>query len=205
MTSEGLRKERLQRGWVKMGAALLALVAVGFFGGALVGFLWEEPRLVIAYLSGETEAADWSDPMADVAAPPPPLEEATPAPPAPEAKPEASPAPAEPAAKPAPKPAPKVVAKPAPKPAATPPPSPAATGAFAVQVGAFAEHDAAKELVAKLKERGYPSYVSPAGGESARWRVRVGPVAQREDAEALASKLEQREKLPTWVLDENRS
>jgi len=75
-----------------------------------------------------------------------------------------------------------------------------------VQVGAFTESAPAEKLADRLRARGYPTYVrsSEDDGES-RWRVRVGPVAARPEAEALAEKLQRAEKLPTWVLDEDRS
>jgi cell division septation protein DedD len=196
--------------------ALVALVVVGFLCGALAGFLWEEPGLVIAYLSGETEAVEWTEPGAVAA--PPPSEAAekmpmgpTPTTPAPDVKPAPEP---EQVAKAAPPPTPVPAAKtePAPKPAAKPasaPVKPAAKpvaaappGRYAVQVGAFAESDAAETLAERLRGRGYTSYVLASTDGDSRWRVRVGPVAERSAAEALATKLEKNEKLPTWVLDE---
>lgn len=178
-----MARDRRRLGWLSTLLALVMLVVVGFLFGAIAGFLWEEPRLVLAYLSGDTESVEWdaqeeADPLTPelppVAAPPPP---------------------APPVAKAA-----KAKAKaPAPKPA----PVAATQGGFAVQVGAFGESAAAEKLVKRLQDRGYPAYVraSAAAGGS-RWRVRVGPVAERSEAERLASKLEKGEKLPTWVLEE---
>ncbi len=214
MRDQGVLGKRNRRGgWITAALAVVALVVVGFLCGAVAGFLWEEPGLVIAYLSGETEAVEWTEP-APVAAPPP-SEAAklpmgpTPTTPEPEAAPEpervakaAPPEPPKPAApaKPAPqaKPAPEPVKpKPAAKPVAAAPP-----GRYAVQVGAFGESQAAEKLAERLRGRGYTSYVQASTDGDSRWRVRVGPVSERSTAEALASKLEKNEKLPTWVLDE---
>lgn len=84
--------------------------------------------------------------------------------------------------KPAPKPAakPKVEPKPVAKPQAVP-----KTG-FAVQVGAFANVDAAKSLQAKLGKQGYHAYTEKAGNVT---RVRVGSYPTREAAEKIQSKL----------------
>ena len=209
-----MRDDRRRGGWFTTLLALIALVVVGFLCGALAGFLWEEPGLVVAYLSGETEAVEWSDP-APVAAEPPRLQpegEMATAPPPTRAAPEPAPEPepaqvarSEPASEPPPPPA----AKPAPAPAAKradPAPAAEPSARFAVQVGAFGESDAAEQLAEHLRARGYTTYVraSTESGES-RWRVRVGPVAARAQAEDLAAKLQKGEKLPTWVLDEGES
>jgi cell division septation protein DedD len=200
------REHRRRGGWITTLLALVALVVVGFFCGALAGFLWEEPGLVVAYLSGETERAEWSD-TAPVAAEPPPLAETAKPPMAPpptrvielEAEPEPVVAKAEPESEAEPAPAPE--AKPAPAPVAAAP-----AGHFAVQVGAFTESGPAEKLADRLRARGYPSYVRTSNEDgSSRWRVRVGPVSARSEAEDLADKLQRNEKLPTWVLDEDRS
>ena len=204
---------RRRGGWVTAALALTALVLVGFLCGALAGFLWEEPGLVIAYLSGETEEVEWAEPGPVAAAPPSEAVPKLPMGPTP-TTPAAEPEP-ERVAKVAPPPAPKPVAKPAPKPvpapapvapvAPKPEPKPVAAappGRYAVQVGAFGESDAAESLAARLRDRGYTSYVRASTDGDSRWRVRVGPVTERSTAEALASKLEKTEKLPTWVLDE---
>ena len=215
------KRSRRQQGWIGAVAALLGLVLLGFLGGAVIGFLWEEPRLVFAYLSGETESVEWSEPVpapgpeldpGDVAAAPPGAlapEGDESAPTAPAAKP-APPKPAATAAKPVPaaKPAPAPVAKPAPAPPAAPAPKQTAAlpgGRFAVQVGAFAESASAEGLVERLQGRGYSAYVSPAPSGAARWRVRVGPLPTRPEAEKLAEKLQRAEDLSTWVLDEKAS
>lgn len=169
-----------QRGWIGTLAALALLIVVGFVCGALAGFLWEEPRLVVAYLTGRTETVDWSEPPAaapgepSVASPPP----VAAAPPAPASR----------------APAPRAEAPPAARPDAPP------RSGFAVQVGAFGERGAAERLAERLREHGYDSYLSSEGG--APWRVRVGPLPAREQAEALAQRLKRAESLPTWVLEE---
>ena len=205
-----MNTDRRRGGWVTTLLALVVLIVVGFLFGALAGFLWEEPGLVLAYLRGETESVEWSEP-APVAAEPPPFAESEEA----EAKsanavtefvPDA-------AAPPVPKPAAPVAAVPKPpaaaKPASKPLPAKVASlpaGRFSVQVGAFGDRATAEKLVARLRARGYDSYVKAAdesGGS--RYRVRVGPVDGRARAEDLAAKLQKGEKLPTWILDEGAS
>jgi cell division septation protein DedD len=165
------------------------LVVMGFTLGAISGLLWEEPRLVVAYLTGDTTEIAWDvepDPDPGIDAPPD-----APTPPAVAAAPPM----------PAPKP-PEVSREPArpPRPAA----ASAAPGRYAVQVGAFGTSAAAERMAEGLRGRGYPSYVTPgARSGDARWRVRVGPVADREEADRLALRLKRDEKLPTWVLDED--
>ena len=62
--------DRRNAGWVSTLVALVVLVVVGFLCGALAGFLWEEPGLVLAYLSGKTEPVEFSEPGAVAAEPP---------------------------------------------------------------------------------------------------------------------------------------
>jgi cell division septation protein DedD len=225
-----MNTDRRRAGWISTLVALVALVVVGFLCGALAGFLWEEPGLVLAYLTGKTQPVEFSQTPA-VAAPPPAFGEGDPTPESAEKagreaaevgapSPEALPAAARederevvrkpPAAVPA---KPVDVAKPAPKkptaePAKKKPAVVAAvpTGRFSVQVGAFGDRASADKLVSHLKSRGYDSYVKAdaEAGASKRYRVRVGPVNDRPRAEALASKLSKGEKLPTWILDENK-
>jgi DedD protein len=219
-----MNTDRRHTGWVSTLAALVVLVVVGFLCGALAGFLWEEPGLVFAYLSGKTEPVEWTDAESpgDVAAEPPSYSESAESaadvetkPDAVELSPVAAPvappppaaaAPAKPIEKKPVAPAPAAATKPAPtKPvpakvaAATP------TGRFSVQVGAFADRASADKLASRLRAHGYDTFVkadSEAGGK--RFRVRVGPVNARARAEELAAKLAKGEKLPTWILDESR-
>jgi len=188
-----------KHGWPKAIAVVSVVVAAGFAIGVIAGITWEEPGLVVGYLSGQTEGVEWragaGDPEADdlaaggavpeppsVAAPPPlGLREKSDAAISEQTK-------------------TKVGAAPAPK-AVTTATQPAA--GFAVQVGAFSEKSAAKTLADSLRARGYTVYLAPTEGKSISWRVRVGPVATRPEAEKTARRLETAEKLPTWVLGED--
>ncbi len=85
--------------------------------------------------------------------------------------------------------------------------APPATAAarFAVQVGAFADGDAAERLADSLRAKGYAVYVvAGTGAGASRWRVRVGPLASREEADGAAARLKREDTLPTWVLDEEQ-
>lgn len=73
---------------------------------------------------------------------------------------------------------------------------------FSIQVGAFAERDAAQEVAESLRGKGYSVRILSAQDDG-RYRVRVGPVAARERAEGLARRLKSDEGLPTWVLRES--
>jgi len=188
-----------KHGWPAAIALVSVVVAAGFGIGVIAGITWEEPGLVVGYLSGQTEGVEWrvgaEDPDADelaaggavpeppsVAAPPPlglreiPSSEnseraTTRAGAASELK------------------AVTVAKQP--------------TGGFSVQVGAFSEKSAAKTLADSLSARGYPVYLAPTEGNPVSWRVRVGPVGTRPEAEKAARRLETAEKLPTWVLGED--
>ncbi|HET9823400.1 MAG TPA: SPOR domain-containing protein [Burkholderiaceae bacterium] len=106
-------------------------------------------------------------------------------PPKPESK-SASPAEVRPAPKAEPAAAPRAAASPEPKPAV-----PASEGGrFVVQVGAFAESAAVREVRAKVDKLGLSTYtqvVETAGGK--RTRVRVGPFATRDEADKVAARL----------------
>ena len=58
---------------------------------------------------------------------------------------------------------------------------------WVVQVGAYSKAEAAKQMVANLKQRGYPVYTEQAG---AVVRVRVGGYPSREAADKVRAKLE---------------
>jgi DedD protein len=106
------------------------------------------------------------------------------------------------------KPKPKAVHKPKPKPAPAKPeskPAPAKTaelkateskGGFAVQVGAFAIADSARELQQKLLKQGLHAYTEK--GDNVV-RVRVGNYPTREAAEEVLHKLEAQGMHPTVV------
>lgn len=98
---------------------------------------------------------------------------------------------------------PRIVHKPKPKPApakTTPKPAPAKTGKskadFAVQVGAFANADSARELQEKLAKQGWNAYTEKAGENV---RVRVGNYPTREAAEEVLHKLESQGMHPAVV------
>jgi DedD protein len=110
----------------------------------------------------------------------------------------ASPTP-KPAAAASPTPKPAEDASPAPKPAedASPAPKPAeakpaatAAGRFVVQIGAFAEASAVRDVRSKAQKAGLKTFtqvVKTTQGQ--RTRVRVGPFASREDAEKAAAQV----------------
>jgi DedD protein len=89
--------------------------------------------------------------------------------------------PAQTVSKPKPEAKPKVEIKPVAKPRAVP-----KTG-WAVQVGAFANVDTARNLQVKLYKEGYHAYTEKAGNVV---RVRVGSYPTLEEAEKIKSKLE---------------
>lgn len=90
-------------------------------------------------------------------------------------------APVQAASKPNSEAKPKVESKPAAKPQAAP------KSGWAVQVGAFANADTAKNMQAKLSKQGYHAYTEKAGNVT---RVRVGSYPTREAAEKVQGKLE---------------
>jgi cell division septation protein DedD len=203
---------RGQAGRSRVGALLgLALLAVpGFLLGGLAGVVWQDPGLVARYLLGRTQQVDWgpgagSEVAASAATPPDAAEEAgEPALPAVAAAPEPRPAaPAEPHPAAA-KPLEHAAAPAAGRAAASKPPPPAGQGRVAVQVGAFGEELAAERLAGSLRAKGYPAYVVSGGTGAASWRVRVGPWPSRAAGEQAAARLKREERLPTWVLEEDR-
>lgn len=184
------------------GAALL--VVLGFALGVVGGLVLEEPDLLLDYLLGRTQSVAVGESGPDVAVEPPPAAAPEVSAPPPLAA-TAGESRAEPAANritPATAPALPAVEDPAAEPAA-PFAAVSPAGAFAVQVGAFADAAAAEHLARRLRARGHPVYVAPAAGsDAARWRVRVGPLGSRAEAEGVAARLEQEERVSTWVLAE---
>ncbi len=179
------RTSRTEPGWLATAGGALLLVVAGFAVGLLAGTLFEEPDLVLGQLAGrgervplvgEVEEVELAPGLGSVAAPPP--SEAPPAPPVPTAS-----APAAPAAPP-------------PGPRAEPIPR----SGWAIQVGAFGDVTAARQLVARLDGLGMRAFVSEAESGAARWRVRVGPLASEGEARRLASRLRSDHQLPTWVM-----
>lgn len=70
------------------------------------------------------------------------------------------------------------------------PPTSTATSAWSVQLGSFASHANADNLMRQLKAQGFAVLIMTSGsGQSARYRVRIGPLADRESAERTAAKL----------------
>jgi cell division septation protein DedD len=199
----GTRRPRL---WT-VALGLIALAVLGFGMGMVAGALWEEPSLVASFLAGDTEEVVWGSERAL------PSVAAGTADPSESGSSQAA-APAAPKAT-APPPdlaPPKATAPPpdlAPPKATAPPPDlapqPTGTPSFAVQVGAFADGDAAERLAESLRAKGYAVTVAAGTGAGApRWRVRVGPLASREEADAAAARLKREERLPTWVLNEEQ-
>ncbi|MDH5567288.1 MAG: SPOR domain-containing protein [Myxococcales bacterium] len=164
--------------------SLALLIVIGFSIGIVAGILWEEPRLVLAHLTGRTTEIAWTRDVPSVAAPP---RTEAPVPATPRAADRGQ--------------SPPVAAAP---PVSAPPLAAPPLGSVAVQVGAFADSVGAERLASQLRSAGYPVYVTPgASQDTPRWRVRVGPLADRDAAERLAARLKREEQLPTWVLDEH--
>jgi DedD protein len=138
------------------------------------------PKAVAAPASAAVATAPASAPV--VVAAPAPAEAPAPA---------AAPAPPQtkPAAAPAPKPA--VAAAPAPKPAAeAPAAAPASSARFVVQIGAFAEAAAVRDVRAKAQKAGLSTFTQVVEtSEGKRTRVRVGPFDSREAAEKAAAQV----------------
>ncbi len=88
----------------------------------------------------------------------------------------------------APPPQPPVVIAPAVKPPVAAPRQPAGkSSGWVIQVGAYSKAEAAKQMVANLKQRGYPVYTEKVG---TMVRVRVGHYPTKEAAEKIRAKLE---------------
>ena len=201
MADRRSRESTWKHGWPSVIAVVVVVVAAGFAVGVVAGITWEEPALVVGYLSGQTEGIDWGvgaeDPeagglAADGAIPEPPSVAAAP----PLGLRETPDAAVSDRARSGAGAGVASARKAAPT-------STQSTVGFAVQVGAFSEKGAAQVLADSLRAHGYPVYLSPTGGDPANWRVRVGPLSTRPEAEEAARRLEAAEKLPTWVLGED--
>jgi DedD protein len=183
------QSEQAGPGWLgTLGGASLLLVA-GFAVGLLAGTAWEEPDLVMDHLAGRTTELPL---VAEVTAGPAEAPE-----PEPLARPLGARGSPPAASKPGPPvELPSVSARPPPR-----PPAPPAKQGFSIQVGAFDDRGAAKQLAGELRAGGFSVYVhNDDGSRGARFRVRVGPVPSREEATRLAGKLESDHQLPTWIL-----
>lgn len=159
--------------------ALCVLAFLGFVAGMLGGIVWEEPRLLIAYVMGDTTEIEWiaeSPALPEVASGPKLSESAHPAlrdVGAASTSERAKPPHAEPEMR------------------------------LAIQVGAFESSESAERLARELRSRDYAAYVVPGvRKDHPRWRVRVGPFSDRGGAASLATELKRKERLPTWILEE---
>ena len=90
------------------------------------------------------------------------------------------------------------VAKPEAKPAVAPVAADAEAGkGYAVQVAAVRDRAEAERIAARLKAKGYATYItSPAPG---MFRVRVGKFEVLRDADAAAARLEKEEQFKPWI------
>jgi DedD protein len=126
-------------------------------------------------------------------APPAPVAVAPLPAPAPAPKPPVESAPvARPAVAAAPSPKPAVEDKPKPAAVEAPKASPPATGAgrFVVQIGAFAEASAVRDVRSKAQKAGVATFTQVVEtNDGKRTRVRVGPFASREEAEKAAAQV----------------
>jgi DedD protein len=86
-------------------------------------------------------------------------------------------------------------------------PTPAAgarPGAWIVQVGAFGNAAAARDVVRKLADKGHPAFlVNPAPGMPVIYRVQVGGYANRSEADQVARRIEQEDQFKP-VVRQNR-
>jgi DedD protein len=127
---------------------------------------------------------------APVLAPPaaPSAVAAAPTPPPVVAKPAETPMPAPATTVAPPKPTQAAAPPPTPKPSAHATPPASGAGRFVVQIGAFADISAVRDVRSKAEKAGLTTFtqtVDTADGK--RTRVRVGPFASREDAEKAAA------------------
>ncbi len=97
-------------------------------------------------------------------------------------------------------------------PATPPPAAPAAPdapaggrpGAWIVQVGAFGNAGAARDVVRRLSAKGYPAFlVNPAAGMPAIYRVQVGGYTNRSEADQVARRIEKEDQFKP-VVRQNR-
>ena len=196
-TSEGGRRHEAGTGRLATLMGVFGLVGVGFFFGILAGAVFEEPRLVLDHVSGNSTEVDLATleaaPDPGLSLPGRPLE------PAPLGAPRGDGAVETAAAPPA---APLREAVPAPvrpRPGPAPPAVSAPPPGFVIQVGAFAEEAAAERLAGALRGDGYPIRLSRADGKT---RVRVGPYPSRAEAERHSKTLKTAHRLPTWIQSE---
>lgn len=178
--------------------------AVIFLLGVLVGRDLRSDRVDAAATSPTTASAPSPDPVADSAAP-------TAEPPSPptETPDELSyhkrlqgEQPPDEAVKPEPPPPP--AAKPATQPAAREPAALGRAGAWIVQVGAFGNEAAARDVVKRLAAKGHPAFlVNPTAGMPVIYRVQVGGYSNRSEADQVARRIEKEDQFKP-VVRQNR-
>jgi cell division septation protein DedD len=102
--------------------------------------------------------------------------------------------------------------EPTPPPAAKPDPPPATRdagtsgrpGAWIVQVGAFGNAGAARDVVKQLAAKGHPAFlVNPASGMPVIYRVQVGAYDNRSEADQVARRIEKEDQFKP-VVRQNR-
>ncbi len=59
MADRRSRESTWTHGWPSVIAVVVVVVAAGFTVGVIAGITWEEPTLVVGYLSGQTEGIEW--------------------------------------------------------------------------------------------------------------------------------------------------
>jgi DedD protein len=79
---------------------------------------------------------------------------------------------------------------------ATPPAKP---GDLQLQVGAFGDAATARNLVSRLKAKGYAAFVFTAASGPLRNKVRVGPFSDRAEADKVAARLKKEEGFSPFI------
>lgn len=77
---------------------------------------------------------------------------------------------------------------------------PPAPGTFTIQVGAFKDKEAADSVAARLKKKGFATFVVAPDGTDGLFNVRVGAYAARADAERVQAKLRDEEKFKPFIV-----
>lgn len=89
-------------------------------------------------------------------------------------------------------------------PAAAETPGGGRPGAWIVQVGAFGNAAAARDVVRRLSAKGYPAFlVNPAAGMPVIYRVQVGGYGNRSEADQVARRIEKEDQFKP-VVRQNR-
>lgn len=194
------RRQEAGPGWIATAAGALLLMLVGFALGLVAGAAFEEPGLVTEHLRGRTTRVALplaSEPEQGEAVSPGAPESRT-------LRQEAlgQGAPSRPFGAPLREPPESAPSATGGEPRVSAPPSPTPeTAGFTIQVGAFAEREAADTLHGRLREAELPVRVQVEEQARAPFKVRVGPYATREQAEKVAARLKKQWRLPTWVFE----